>query len=104
MAELDPGVSGYVARILDDDPQLLRWFDDNGVTLDIEMTVQERKPFGGALEVSLGSTPGPRTLDLGVQAVTSLWLSNDPPLTGVMEPHTCHYASCRHTVPRTAGR
>jgi DtxR family Mn-dependent transcriptional regulator len=100
LAELDEGHSGFIVRILDEDPDLLRWFSQNGVALDVEVTVLESKPFGGALEIGLGPTPISEGLDLGVQAVASLWVSDAPPLPGVIAPFTCHYEDCRHIAAK----
>jgi DtxR family Mn-dependent transcriptional regulator len=96
LAELDEGHGGFIVRILDEEPDLLRWFSENGISLDTELTVRERKPFGGALEVSVGPAGSSRILDLGIQAVASLWISDAPPLPGVTAPFTCHYANCSH--------
>ncbi|KQX75813.1 MULTISPECIES: metal-dependent transcriptional regulator [Aeromicrobium] len=95
LGELDEGASGVVARIDDEDPELLRWFADHGVVLDVGLTVTGLKPFGGATEVSIASTDKATPLDLGVQAVAALWVADAPP--GVDATSTgCHYAACQH--------
>lgn len=95
LAALDMSEGGFVARILDEDPELLRWFDEQQVTLDSPLTVIEHKPFGGAVEVRIGGEDG-HSVDFGIQAVASLWISADAPLQGVTEPYSCHYADCHH--------
>jgi DtxR family Mn-dependent transcriptional regulator len=95
LGELDEGGSGFVARIDDDDPELLRWFAEHGVTLDVRLTVSGLKPFGGATEVTLESSEGAVSLDLGVQAVAALWVADAPPSTDAGAPG-CHYARCQH--------
>jgi DtxR family Mn-dependent transcriptional regulator len=95
LGRLDEGESGFVARIDDEDPELLRWFADHGVVLDVGMTVTGLKPFGGATEVGIASAGGSVTLDLGVQAVAALWVTDAPPLADGTESG-CHYAACQH--------
>jgi DtxR family Mn-dependent transcriptional regulator len=95
LGELGEGTSGFVARIDDEDPELLRWFDENGIVLDVRLAVTGLKPFGGATEVGVASSDGGATVDLGVQAVAALWVSDAPPLADV-PPSGCHYRSCGH--------
>lgn len=95
LGELDEGQAGFVARIDDDDPELLRWFAEHGVALDVRLTVSVVKPFGGATEVMLDGPDASAPLDLGVQAVAALWVSDAPPTTDA-ETAGCHYALCQH--------
>jgi DtxR family Mn-dependent transcriptional regulator len=100
LAALDAGDGGFVARILDEEPELLRWFSEQGIALDSPLTVVEHKPFGGAVEVRLGAE---HTVDLGIQAVAALWISAGAPLEDVTDPYVCHYAGCQHEgEPSTA--
>lgn len=99
LAELDDGDQGFIVRIFDDDPHLLRWFSEHGVGLDVPVMVRKRKPFGGALEVGLG--PDLAMVDLGVQAVASLWVGDGPPLADASAFRDCHYAACRHITAVT---
>jgi DtxR family Mn-dependent transcriptional regulator len=69
LASLEPGEVGWIARILDEEPELLRWFGEHGLTLDTRLTVIGHKPFGGAFTVAIGP---------------------DGDETG------CHYAQCHH--------
>lgn len=92
---LETGEAGYVARILDEAPDMLRWFDQQHIGLDIQLTVVEQKPFGGATVVRVGPPDGVE-VDIGIQAASSLWLSAAPPLPEDPGPHTCRYADCRH--------
>lgn len=96
LAALDEGEGGFVARILDEEPELLRWFVEQGITLDTPLTVVERKPFGGAVAVRLGGGEAGPTIDLGIQAVGALWIAATAPLADVTEAYVCHYANCRH--------
>ncbi|MGJ9424050.1 metal-dependent transcriptional regulator [Aeromicrobium sp. CF3.5] len=97
LAGMEPGEGGFVARILDEDPALLRWFDDMGVALDVRLVVEGHRPFGGALAVRLGE--GDQAVDLGIQAASSLWIADDAPLPGVDDPFVCRYATCQHLGP-----
>lgn len=85
--ELDAGHRGQIARISDHDPELLRHLQANGLGLDTKLEVIGRRPFGGTLEVrklpssfspSAPSSPSSPDdadrLDLGEEAVLSLWL------------------------------
>jgi len=94
LASLEAGDSGWVARILDEEPELLRWFDQQGLTLDTRLTVIGHKPFGGALTVALGDG-GSAQIDLGIQAVLSLWIAPTSPLPSAL-PDGCHYQQCVH--------
>ena len=95
-----PGEAGFVARILDEDPELLRWFDEVGIVLDVPVRVEEQKPFGGPLAVRVGLEGG--VVELGIQATSSLWIAASAPLPDVVQPFVCRYADCVHlgTDPR----
>ena len=70
------GSSGRVVRISDRDPRLLRHLSAESITLDRELTVLGRKPFGGSFSVRVEGVPGDR--DLGEQALTSIWITVGP--------------------------
>jgi DtxR family Mn-dependent transcriptional regulator len=95
LASLDAGDVGWVARILDEEPELLRWFDEQGVTLDTRITVMGHKPFGGAFTIAIGDDD-PTTVDLGIQALSSLWIAPTAPLGSSPTVDGCHYARCQH--------
>ena len=67
------GFSGAVVRISDRDPELLQYLGEQGFALDSRVEVLERKPFGGALSVKVGSI----AVDLGDEAAKSIWISAD---------------------------
>lgn len=96
LAALDEGEGGWIARILDEEPELLRWFVDQGITLDAQLTVVRRQPFGGALSVAIGDRGSTRPVDLGIQAVASLWIAPSAPVDLSTTSGGCHYTSCRH--------
>ena len=95
LASLEEGAVGWVARILDEEPELLRWFDEQGLTLDTRVTVVGQKPFGGPFTIAIGEDEL-TTIDLGIQALSSLWIAPDAPLERPLADG-CHYARCHHT-------
>lgn len=71
-----PGLVGAVVRISDSDPRLLRHLTAESITIDRELTVLGRRPFGGSFAVLVDGTEGER--DLGDQALASIWISVAP--------------------------
>ncbi len=65
---LDGGARVRVVRISDDDPQVLRYFDELGVALDTELEVVERRSFAGTLSVRVEGQDGPREIGLAAAA------------------------------------
>ncbi len=98
VATLSPGSRGFVARFIDHDPELLRWFAGLGVGLDTEVEVVEQKPFGGPLVVAVHTGGEPRRVELGIQAVLALCVAQHRPHpTGAEEPGAgCPYVGCQH--------
>ena len=68
-----PGQVGAVVRISDSDPLLLRHLTAESITIDRQLTVLGRRPFGGSFGVLVDGTTGER--DLGEQALASIWIS-----------------------------
>lgn len=60
-----------VVRISDRDSALLQHLESHGVTLDAQLEVVERKPFGGALTVRTPSSE----IDLGDEATRAIWVA-----------------------------
>ena len=75
-----PGARGAVVRISDRDPSLLRHLEASGLVIDVVVTVIGRTPFGGGFEVRLA--PADDVLDLGEQALASIWISTAVPASG----------------------
>lgn len=64
-----------VARISDADPDMLRYFDDVGITLDSHIKVLARRDFAGMISVSVESCGGPGNIvDLGKPAAEAIWV------------------------------
>lgn len=96
LAALEEGESGWIARILDEQPDLLRWFDSQGITLDVQLRVVQLKPFGGSLMVTIGGPDAAADVDLGIEAVAALWIAPGAPVAGPVPVGGCHYAQCHH--------
>ena len=75
----EDGESGIVARISDADPEMLRYFDSVGITLDSRLMVLARRDFAGMISVAIKSAdakendPG-ATVDLGSPAAEAIWV------------------------------
>ena len=73
------GESGTVARISDADPEMLRYFDSVGITLDSRLMVLARRDFAGMISVAIKGAdakendPG-TTVDLGSPAAEAIWV------------------------------
>ena len=74
----DDGDTGTVARISDADPEMLRYFDSVGISLDSRLLVLARRDFAGMISVAIksadaGETTG-TTVDLGSPAAEAIWV------------------------------
>jgi DtxR family transcriptional regulator, Mn-dependent transcriptional regulator len=71
----DDGDAGTVARISDKDPEMLRYFDSIGISLDSRLRVLTRREFAGMISVAVESADGaPTTVDLGSPAAQAIWM------------------------------
>lgn len=77
LIELDAGHSGRIARISDDNPDLLRYLTAQDIGLDAAVEVVGRKPFGGALTVLVGAGRSAREIDLGDEVTAALWVHSE---------------------------
>ena len=69
------GEAGTVARISDADPEMLRYFDSVGISLDSRLRVLARRDFAGMISVAVESTGGDAaTVDLGSPAAQAIWV------------------------------
>jgi DtxR family Mn-dependent transcriptional regulator len=69
------GDAGTVARISDKDPEMLRYFDSIGISLDSRLRVLTRREFAGMISVAVESAEGgPTTVDLGSPAAQAIWM------------------------------
>lgn len=76
LSEFHDGQCGHVARISDDDPQMLRYFDTVGIALDVPITVIERRDYAGTLSIRVGRAEA-SPIDLGHPAAQAIWLIRD---------------------------
>ncbi len=93
---LQPGELGYVARIGDEDPRLLRWFTDRGIRLDQRVVVKEHRPFGGPLVAEFTIEGQPVAVESGLQAAAALWVAEERPSAVSGDGRDCPYPRCRH--------
>jgi DtxR family transcriptional regulator, Mn-dependent transcriptional regulator len=72
------GDAGTVARISDADPEMLRYFDSVGISLDSRLRVLARRDFAGMISVAVegpeGSEGTGATVDLGSPAAEAIWV------------------------------
>ncbi|NKX54509.1 metal-dependent transcriptional regulator [Arthrobacter mobilis] len=87
LPDLDEGHTGRITRISDADPALLRFLQAENISLDDPVRMIGRRPFGGALVVSVGTADAGRELDLGDEAAAALWISSDHPHPGCVIGH-----------------
>ena len=71
------GEAGTVARISDADPEMLRYFDSVGISLDSRLRVVARRDFAGMISVAVTGPEAPgaeTTVDLGSPAAQAIWV------------------------------
>lgn len=73
LSQAPDGHQGAIVRISDANPELLIHLQQEGFVLDAAVTVVRRKPFGGALTVSVASLEH----DVGDELASAVWLSVD---------------------------
>lgn len=75
LSDCTEGESGTVARISDADPEMLRYFDVVGISLDSRIRVLTRRDFAGIISVSVESTDGRGSnVELGSPAAQAIWV------------------------------
>jgi DtxR family Mn-dependent transcriptional regulator len=73
------GDTGTVARISDSDPEMLRYFDSVGISLDSRLRVLTRREFAGMISVAIESDEGDATtVELGSPAARAIWVVAEP--------------------------
>ena len=77
LRDAQPGTVGRVVRISDSDPRLLRHLTAESITLDRELGVVGRTPYGGSFTVRVEGRSG--ECDLGEQALASIWIAVELP-------------------------
>lgn len=75
LSECENGDAGTVARISDADPEMLRYFDSVGISLDSRLRVLARRDFAGLISVAIEGGEGrDATVDLGSPAAEAIWV------------------------------
>lgn len=77
LSEAEAGTHGAVVRVNDIDPELLRYLADIDIGIGMRVTVVERLPFAGAIQISVRPEKGgeEREQALGLLAAEALWIS-----------------------------
>ncbi|MGB2919399.1 MAG: manganese-binding transcriptional regulator MntR [Mycobacterium sp.] len=77
----EDGDAGTIARISDADPEMLRYFDTVGISLDSRLRVVARRDFAGMISVTVQNPGDPAvdddsqtTVDLGSPAAQAIWV------------------------------
>lgn len=70
LSELTVGQGGRVARVNDEDPDLLRYLGDLGMVPQVDLVVLEVAPFGGPIRVKVGG----REQSLGPEAAANVFI------------------------------
>ena len=70
LADVPEGGAGLVARISDADPDVLRYFAELGLGLDVRVEVLRRRGFAGTTVVRIAGAE----VDLGDPAVAAVWV------------------------------
>ena len=77
---LPEGATGTVARISDDDPDVLRYFADLGFGLDAHVRIHARRDAIGVIDVLWAPTNNPNhltELTLGLRAADAVWIETE---------------------------
>lgn len=77
LSQCQDGEAGTVARISDADPEMLRYFDTVGISLDSRVTVLARRDFAGMISIAVrnpSTGDGENTVDLGRPAAEAIWV------------------------------
>lgn len=72
LSTLEPGSRGVVARIADDDPNLLRHLAERGVVVGVEVSLGDAEPYSEAVPVTTGEG---QSVTLGRTAASSIWVT-----------------------------
>ncbi|MDO9379445.1 MAG: metal-dependent transcriptional regulator [Nocardioidaceae bacterium] len=96
LSDLEAGERGFVARINDDDPELLRHLSGEALHLDDQVTVLERQRFRGSVTVEVGAGVAGRQLALADDVLADVWVTDALPTRPRTEARGCTYPDCRH--------
>ncbi len=74
LSDCADGEAGTVARISDADPEMLRYFDTVGISLDSRLRVLARRDFAGLISVQIDNSGESTTVELGSPAAQAIWI------------------------------
>lgn len=74
LADLAAGEESWVLRIADDDPQLLRFFEERTLRPGVRVRVRERRSFAGTVVVEVGPPADEVCLELSMAAASAVWV------------------------------
>ncbi|WP_067598670.1 metal-dependent transcriptional regulator [Nocardiopsis listeri] len=77
LSEAEAHTQGVIVRVNDIDPELLRYLADIDIGIGMRVTVVERQPFAGSIQISVRPEKGGEERDqaLGLVAAEALWIS-----------------------------
>jgi DtxR family Mn-dependent transcriptional regulator len=78
---LDDGHAGRLVRVSDDDPDVLRFLDRNGIALDDDLLLAQRAA-GSLLDLRLGADASAPHLAVDTALARSLWIESTAPHEG----------------------
>jgi len=77
LSRIAPGSTVLVERISDEDPELLKFFEERGIVFSSTLTVSAGAPYSDALNVSVSGSG--ETISLGRSATDALYVSGGTP-------------------------
>lgn len=73
LSSLESGARATIERVYEEEEELLRFFDDEGIRPGVEFTVQDVAPYRGTVTIELDG----RELVLGLEAAHRIWVWDD---------------------------
>jgi len=73
LTDLTPGQSGRITRVAADKPEILRYLNEIGLTLDVTVEVLEKAPFSGPLTIQ-SPQPGSSPRALGPEITNRIYV------------------------------
>jgi DtxR family Mn-dependent transcriptional regulator len=80
LSHVTPGSTVLVERISDDDPNLLKFFEERGIVFAATLAISAGAPYSDALDVQVGDSEV--AISLGRAATDALYVSGGSPTSG----------------------
>jgi DtxR family Mn-dependent transcriptional regulator len=74
LADLAEGASATIDRVFEEDEQLLRFFDDEGIRPGEHVHLEAVAPYRGTLTARIGD----RAIVMGTQVAGRIWVREEP--------------------------